>query len=96
MALSAASAALACRRAFRSSIVLASHTVHVTIEAMIRPTITVFTTTSALVNIPHGDRSRGRTADASTGAFGSCALVAQGRKQSANIRTAQQGSKYLR
>ena len=67
MELSASSAALACRRAFRSSIVLASQTVQVTIEATTRPTMTAFTTTSAFMNMPHGDRSRGRTASSFDG-----------------------------
>jgi hypothetical protein len=62
MELSASSAAFTCRRAFISSIVLASQTVHVTIEAMTKPTITTFTTASAFMNMPHGDRSRGKRA----------------------------------
>ena len=46
---------------------MASQTVQVTIEAMTRPTMTTFTTTSAFMNMPQGDRSRGRTAIPSTG-----------------------------
>src|SRR4029077_12786286 len=68
----------ASRRVLRGCFVWGSHTVQVTIEAMIRPIMTAFTTTSALMNIPHGDRSRGRTAIASTGAFGSCAQAMYG------------------
>ena len=50
-----------CQRALRSSIVLASQTVQVTTDAMTRPIMTAFTTTSAFMNMPHGERSRGRT-----------------------------------
>ena len=44
--------------------VFASHTVHVTSEAKARPTITAFTTASAFMNMPHGDRLRGNIASA--------------------------------
>ncbi|CAH2405990.1 conserved hypothetical protein [Mesorhizobium escarrei] len=39
---------------------LASHIVQVTKDAKASPTITAFTTMSAAMNMPHGDRSRGR------------------------------------
>src|SRR5215470_13373219 len=97
MALSARSAALACRRAFMSSIVLASQTVQVTIEAMTRPAMTTFTTTSAPMNIPHGDRSLGRTAAASTGGRDSCELATHREKPSTQAESATPRSwKYLR
>jgi hypothetical protein len=57
------------------------------------PIMTAFTTTSSLMNIPHGDRSRGRTAIASTGAFGSCAQAMYGVQAQAIARTARQASK---
>src|SRR5215470_7230426 len=83
-----------------SSIVLASQIVQVTIDAMTRPTMTAFTTTSALVNIPHGERSRGRTATASTGGGESCALATHGQKPGTQTETtaivASRSSKYLR
>jgi len=41
--------------------VLASQTVQVTREARAKPTITPFTTRSALRNMPHGDRLRGNS-----------------------------------
>src|SRR5581483_4243415 len=47
------------RLADRNSMVLASQTVQVASEAMARPTITAFTTMSALRNMPQGDRFRG-------------------------------------
>jgi hypothetical protein len=50
------------RFAKKISMVLASHTVQVTIEATTRPINTAFTTGSALRNMPHGLRSRGRVA----------------------------------
>src|SRR5262249_24685178 len=55
--------------------VLASHTVQVTIEAKARPINTAFTTGSALRYIPHGLRSRGSVAVATTL---SCASAADG------------------
>src|SRR5215467_10361960 len=39
---------------------LANHTVQVTIEANTNPTMTAWTTTSAVKNMDQGDRSRGR------------------------------------
>ena len=45
----------------RSSMVLASQTVQVTSEAKASPTITAFTTRSALRNMPHGERLRGNS-----------------------------------
>ena len=42
--------------------VLASHTVQVTIEAKTRPSNTAFTTESALRYMPNGERSRGKLA----------------------------------
>jgi hypothetical protein len=56
-----------CRRALRSSMVLASQTVQVTTDAMTSPTMTACTTTSAFINMPHGERSRGSSAVACTG-----------------------------
>ena len=50
------------RLAADSSMVLASHTVQVTSEADINPIITAFTTTSAAMNMLHGDKSCGRFA----------------------------------
>ena len=61
------------RVAFHNSRFLASHTVQVTSEAKTRPTITIFTTMSALRNMPQGDRSRGSAALAITGAAGASA-----------------------
>ena len=42
-----------------SSMVFASQIVHVTSEAKASPIITAFTTMSAFMNMPHGDRSCG-------------------------------------
>ena len=42
--------------------VLASHTVQVTSEAKASPTMTAFTTMSAFMNMPQGDRLRGSSA----------------------------------
>ena len=47
------------RRAFISSIALANQMVQVRTDAKARPTITALTTTSAAMNMPQGDRSRG-------------------------------------
>ena len=55
------------RVALHNSKFLASHTVHVTSDAKTRPTITTFTTMSALRNMPQGDKSRGSAAFATTG-----------------------------
>ena len=52
----------------RSSIVLASHTVQVTTEAKTSAISTAFTSGSADRYMPHGDRSRGSSAAAATGA----------------------------
>src|SRR5215471_8710213 len=54
------------RLAKKISMVLASHTVQVTTEAAARPINTAFTTRSALRYIPHGLRSRGSVAVATT------------------------------
>ena len=56
------------RLAAESSMVLASHTVQVTTDAIASPIITACTTGSALTNMPHGDRSRGSVAVPITGA----------------------------
>src|SRR5688572_4874941 len=50
------------RLAAASSRLLANHTVQVMTEAMARPIITAFTTQSASMNMPQGDRSRGSIA----------------------------------
>src|SRR5690349_6686024 len=42
-----------------SSSALANQIVQVSTDAKARPTITAFTTMSAAMNMPHGDRSRG-------------------------------------
>src|SRR6186997_3317104 len=42
-----------------SSRALANQMVQVSTDAKARPTITAFTTISAAMNMPHGDRSRG-------------------------------------
>src|SRR5262245_56027818 len=63
------------RLASTISMVLASHTVQVTIEAKARPINTAFTTTSALRYMPQGVRSRGSVAVATTL---SCASDADG------------------
>ena len=68
-----------CLRA-RSSMVLASQTVQVTSEAKASPTITAFTTMSALRNMPHGDRLRGSSGFASWANAGSAVIVRQARK----------------
>src|SRR5215470_13587800 len=62
--------ALALRRANRSSTHLASQTVQVTSDAKARPIITAFTTMSALMNMPHGDRSCGSSAALTSGRLG--------------------------
>ncbi len=51
------------RRAAVSSIALASSSVQVTSEAKARPIMTAFTTMSAFMNMPKGDRSCGISAD---------------------------------
>src|SRR6185369_16131457 len=54
-----------------SSRALANQMVQVSTEAKARPTITVFTTMSAAMNMPHGERSRGSVTRASgTGTAG--------------------------
>jgi hypothetical protein len=63
------------RLAKKISMVLASHTVQVTIEAKASPINTAFTTASALRYMPHGLRSRGRVAVATTL---SCASAGKG------------------
>src|SRR5262249_36096507 len=63
------------RLAKKISMVLASHTVQVTIEAKARPIKTAFTTRSALRYMPHGLRSRGSVAVARTL---SCASAGKG------------------
>ena len=56
-----------------SSIILAMKTVQVMSEAKARPIITPFTTTSADMNIDHGDNSRGTLPwPASLGGCGGC------------------------
>ena len=50
------------RLAAASSRLFASHTVQVTTDAKARPIITAFTTQSACMNMPQGDRSRGSIA----------------------------------
>ena len=50
------------RLAAASSRLLASHTVQVMTDAKARPIITAFTTQSACMNMPQGDRSRGSIA----------------------------------
>src|SRR5262249_27583870 len=72
---SSLSAARTRRLANTISMVLASHTVQVTIEAKARPINTAFTTGSALRYMPHGLRSRGRVAVATTL---SCASAGKG------------------
>src|SRR5262245_40012924 len=64
------------------SMVLASHTVQVTIEAKARPINTAFTTGSALRYMPHGLRSRGSVAVATTL---SCASAGTGAASHATI-----------
>ena len=71
----AARGARSCAAAASSS-VLASQTVQVTREAKANPTITAFTTMSAAMNMPQGDRSCGSRSDASV--VGSAASVVSG------------------
>ena len=59
---SASIAARSRRRAAISSMALANQIVQVSTEAKARPTITAFTTMSAAMNMPQGDRSRGSVA----------------------------------
>src|SRR6516225_4240127 len=66
------------------SMVLASHTVQVTTEAKARPINTAFTTGSALRYMPHGLRSRGSAAVATTL---SCASAGTGAASHASIAT---------
>src|SRR6516225_1602160 len=68
------------------SMVLASHTVQVTIEAKARPINTAFTTGSALRYMPHGLRSRGSVAVARTL---SCASAGAGAASHASIAAAR-------
>src|SRR6516225_7265233 len=68
------------------SMVLASHTVQVTIEAKARPINTAFTTGSALRYMPHGLRSRGSVAVATTL---SCASAGAGAASHASIAAAR-------
>src|SRR5262249_42651982 len=70
--------------------VLASHTVQVTIEAKARPINTAFTIGSALRYMPHGLRSRGSVAVATTL---SCASAGKGTISNAIMaaRAATQG-----
>ena len=75
--LSTVSAARASARRRHNSRLLASHTVQVTSEAKIRPTITTFTTMSALRNMPQGDRSRGSAAIPSTAGTWLCAMACE-------------------
>src|SRR4029077_7275886 len=76
------SAARTRRLANTISMVLASHTVQVTIEAKARPINTAFTTGSALIYMPHGLRSRGSAAVATTL---SCASAGTGAASHASI-----------
>src|SRR5262250_2396955 len=72
--------------------VLASHTVQVTIEAKARPINTAFTTGSALRYMPQGLRSRGSVAVARTL---SCATAGKGTASHA-INAAPRGIAALR
>ena len=63
------------RLAAISSMVLASHTVQVTNEAIARPIITAFTTMSACMYMPQGLRSRGSVAT-SIDCSGGCSCAA--------------------
>ena len=66
-------------RAAMSSRVLASQMVQLSTEAKASPTITAFTTMSAFMNMPHGDRSRGScTAIAGAGVAKVAGLEAAG------------------
>ena len=65
------------RRALNSSIALASQMVQVSTEAKARPTITALTTISAAMNMPQGDRSRGRFSTMA-GSGAACARAAAG------------------
>src|SRR6201993_2759864 len=76
------SAARTRRLANTISMVLASHTVQVTTEAKARPINTAFTTGSALRYMPHGLRSRGSAAVATTL---SCASAGTGAASHASI-----------
>src|SRR5262249_18443953 len=68
------------------SMVLASHTVQVTIDAKASPIRTAFTTGSALRYMPHGERSRGRVALPISGASpASCASADKGRAENPRI-----------
>src|SRR5215470_13687403 len=67
--------ALALRRAKRSSSHLASQTVQVTSDANASPIITAFTTMSALMNMPHGDRSCGSSAAPTSGRLGGAVML---------------------
>ena len=61
------------RLAAASSRLLASQTVQVTSDAKTRPIITIFTTMSAFMNMPQGDRSRGKVAAPTEGRLGAAA-----------------------
>src|SRR5262249_34416598 len=63
-------AARVLRLAAAISIVLTSQIVQVTTEAKASPTMTAFTTTSADMNMPQGDRSRGSAAAPMIGVAG--------------------------
>src|SRR5262245_31943611 len=59
-----------------SSRALANHIVQVSTDAKARPIITAFTTISAAMNIPHGERSRG-SLSAMSGAFAAWAAAGE-------------------
>src|SRR5215813_359934 len=65
---------------------LASHTVHVTSEANTSPTMTAWTTMSAVKNMDHGERSRGRwllpITGKTAGPVGDCAWATEVRTES--------------
>src|SRR5262245_65975306 len=63
-------AARVLRLAAAISIVLTSQIVQVTTEAKASPTMTAFTTTSADINMPQGERSRGSATAQPTGVAG--------------------------
>src|SRR5262245_64595249 len=65
------------RRTISSSIAFANHIVQVSTDAKARPTMTVLTTISAAMNMPHGDRSRGKVS-AAPGVGGTGAAAAFG------------------
>ena len=59
-----------------SSSALANQIVQVSTEAKASPTITAFTTMSAAMNMPHGERSRG-SLRAMSGEFAAWALAGE-------------------